>query len=197
MWDDVEYITIDFGRPAGKIKGYRQRKTIVVPAGSSSFQLVVPGNEVWRFRHLLVEYVSDAVVGTRIPALEFIDNDGNLWAAYAATVGQVASKTIIYQWRGDDGPNLTDAHGFQTMSVPDMYLNGGDAIEFGVSGSDVGDSIPVAVIVYEALVHGGGGTETGRVPDVNLYAVNVNLMETDDPSYATTPAKVAKWQSET
>lgn len=144
-------IDIHFDRPHRVVGGYRIDKLVAAPTAGAEWSLTLEGGFLWRVALGFVTLTTSAVVANRFPSFRIRDGDGNERYRGVGSLTAVASNTYSIAY-GSGGSSSSQGEGnMESISVPDVGIDGGWSIGSITPGIDVGDQYSSIRLLLERI----------------------------------------------
>lgn len=101
---------------------------------------------------LRAEFVTSATAANRIPHLQLVDPNGNVFYETVAGTAQAATKTVFYSWVNDGGAvyqGSTLVDNVASMALPDFWVPAQFTWETVTTALDAGDQWSNITAMYE------------------------------------------------
>lgn len=119
------------------------------PAAGAEFTVIPSAGDWSRVLSVVATLTTSAVVATRAADLQTVNPTGDLLAVDISQAGQVASKTITYNWRPSNAFYGVDASTTAAVqSCPGFWLPPGAKVSSKTQAKDVGDQWSAITCTY-------------------------------------------------
>lgn len=121
---------------------------VPTPAAGSDWSLTVPAGVIWQVLSVRAQLVTDAVVATRVPSLDFVTADGTIVVRHPVDSTKVASVSAFFDWMVGYGDHINEGGVVGLSMIADFPLLAGWAVKtttFAIDAGDQWSGITVAV----------------------------------------------------
>lgn len=141
------------------------------PAAGASVVHAVPGETFERPVSFRYKLVTSAAVGSRFPAMSFLDGDGNIIIHVETNVAVAASSTAIMNFFTNAGSTLFVSTGDNFAPLPDIMLPPGFKVRGDVTQMLAGDQISLTKLYVRRYPSAEWASSPGSSP----YSPEVEL----------------------
>lgn len=136
------------------------------PAAGAAASHQVPGDRIQRLVTARATLTASEAAATRGVALQLLDADGAVFAAFSP-VGEVKAKEVAsFTWAPGSSRTAAALGGESQTAIPDLLLLPGMSARVAVSAVDVADQLSAVSFYLEEWPNGPDGYPTGVEPAV-------------------------------
>jgi hypothetical protein len=151
----------------GAFAGVNRRLDVPAPAAGAEWSLTLPGGSWWRLLLGRATLVTDATVTTRVPGLQLLDPDAQVYETLSQT-GVTATNTAAAVYASGAGAvNIGQGSAEAPVSWPDVVMPAGWVLRSRTLNLQAADQYSAIRLWFAEIDLGPGGAILGR-PDEYL-----------------------------